>query len=92
MIRIKIFSDPTDFYSDAPQLIDQYIYIYQKNSLRKQHTAYEAGTSSDMNITDEALPDIHKNESYDVRLIKVDVNYVTLGLYHFYRMQIIKHK
>jgi len=45
-----------------------------------------------MSVTGEVLIDTDKNEPYDVRLTKTDVNYGTHGLYNFYRMQIIKHK
>jgi predicted DNA-binding WGR domain protein len=45
-----------------------------------------------MSITGEFLIDNEKNEPYDVRLTKTDVNYGIHGLYNFYRMQIIKHK
>jgi predicted DNA-binding WGR domain protein len=44
-----------------------------------------------MSLTGEVLIDTDKNEPYDVRLTKTDVSYGTVGLYNFYRMQIIKH-
>jgi len=45
-----------------------------------------------MSLTGEVLIDTDKNEPYDVRLTKTDVNYGVYGIYNFYRMQIIKHK
>ncbi|CAF4358739.1 unnamed protein product, partial [Rotaria sp. Silwood2] len=85
----KNLLDPPDFYCDAQQFIDKYI---SKHPLRKQNTAYEVDKLSGMNVTGEVLIDTDKNEPYDVRLTKIDVNYGIHGLYNFYRMQIIKHK
>ncbi|CAF1193546.1 unnamed protein product [Rotaria sordida] len=85
----KNLLDPLDFYFDAQQYIDKYI---SKRPLHKQNTAYEVDRLSGMNVTGEVLIDTDKNEPYDVRLTKTDVNYGIHGLYNFYRMQIIKHK
>ena len=85
----KNLLDSVDFYSDAQQFIDKFI---SKHPSLTYNTAYEVDRLSGMNITGEVLIDTDKNEPYDVRLTKVDVNYGIHGLYNFYRMQIIKHK
>ncbi|CAF3795485.1 unnamed protein product [Adineta steineri] len=79
----------TDFYNDAQQLIDDYILSHP---VITSNTAYNVDKSSGMNLTGEVLIDTDKNEPYDVRLTKIDVGYGIMGLYNFYRMQIIKHK
>jgi predicted DNA-binding WGR domain protein len=81
--------DQIDFYSDAQQFIDKYLSTHPS---RTHNTAYEIDRLSGMSLTGEVLIDTDKNEPYDVRLTKTDVNYGTHGLYNFYRMQIIKHK
>ncbi|CAF3862176.1 unnamed protein product [Adineta steineri] len=85
----KNLLDQPDFYSDAQQLIDKYI---SKHPSHTQNTAYQVDHLSGMSVTGEVLIDTDKNEPYDVRLTKTDVNYGIVGLYNFYRMQIIKHK
>ena len=81
--------DKPDFYSDAQNLIDEYISSHPSS---KYNDAYQVDRFSGMSLTGEVLIDIDKNEPYDVRLTKTDVSYGTHGLYNFYRMQIIKHK
>lgn len=78
-----------DFYSDAQQLIDQYVATHPSHSY---NSAYKVDYLSGMSQTGEVLIDEEKEEPYDVRLTKTDVTYGTHGLYNFYRMQIIKHK
>ena len=85
----KNLLDSVDFYFDAQQFIDNFI---SKHPALRYNTAYEVDRLSGMNITGEVVMDMEKNEPYDVRLTKVDVNYGIYGLYNFYRMQIIKHK
>ncbi|CAF3749255.1 unnamed protein product [Rotaria sp. Silwood1] len=45
-----------------------------------------------MSETGDIVWDTEKNESHDVRLTVTDVDYGLIGLYNFYRMQIIKRK
>ncbi|CAF0790374.1 unnamed protein product [Adineta steineri] len=85
----KNLLDQPDFYSDAQQLIDKYI---SKHPSHTQNTAYQVDHLSGMSVTGEVLIGTDKNEPYDVRLTKTNVNYGIVGLYNFYRTQIIKHK
>lgn len=85
----KILLDRTDFYADAQHLIEQYL---AKHPSKRHNAAYQVDPLSDMSQTGEVLIDAEKNEPYDVRLTKTDVEYGTHGFYNFYRMQIIKHK
>ncbi|CAF3593781.1 unnamed protein product [Rotaria socialis] len=78
-----------DYYSGAQEFIDQYVSTHASTDLR---TAYQVDPLSDMVQTGEIVMDTEKNEPYDVRLTITDVDYGLIGLYNFYRMQIIKHK
>jgi predicted DNA-binding WGR domain protein len=84
----KNLLDKPDFYNDAQHLIDEYILSHP---ISKTNTIYKVDPTSGMSLTGEILIDTDKNQPYDVRLTKTDVSYGTLGLYNFYRMQIIKH-
>ena len=81
--------DLPDYYSDAQQLIDQYI---STHTSQIPSTSFQVDPLSNMSQTGEILIDIEKNEPYDVRLTITDVDCGPIGLYNFYRMQIIKHK
>ncbi|CAF3244348.1 unnamed protein product [Rotaria sp. Silwood2] len=85
----KKLLDQPDYYSDAQKFIDQYISLHPSTII---NTAYQVDPLSNMSQTGEVLIDTQKNEPYDVRLTITDVNYGLIGLYNFYRMQIIKHK
>ena len=78
-----------DYYSDAQQFIDEYILTHSSKNLP---TTFQVDPISNMSQTGEVLIDTEKNEPYDVRLTITDVDYGLIGLYNFYRMQIIKHK
>ncbi|CAF1971897.1 unnamed protein product [Rotaria magnacalcarata] len=78
-----------DYYSGAQEFINQYISSHASINL---HTAYQVDPLSNMSQTGEIVMDTEKNEPYDVRLTITDVDYGLIGLYNFYRMQIIKHK
>jgi predicted DNA-binding WGR domain protein len=78
-----------DYYSDAQAFIDQYISDHPSETV---HAAYQVDPLSNMSQTGEIVIDTEKNEPYDVRLTITDVDYGLIGLYNFYRMQIIKHK
>ena len=78
-----------DYYSDAQAFIDQYI---SDHPSKTAHAAYRVDPLSNMSQTGEIVIDTEKNEPYDVRLTITDVDYGLIGLYNFYRMQIIKHK
>ncbi|CAF3484731.1 unnamed protein product [Rotaria sordida] len=86
----KKLLDKIDFYNDAQNLINEYISNHPTN--KSNNIEYKVDRLSGMSLTGEILIDTDKNEPYDVRLTKTDVNYGTYGLYNFYRMQIIKHK
>ncbi|UJR19473.1 hypothetical protein I4U23_022604 [Adineta vaga] len=97
-VRTTLFSvnDPNkqllglpDYYFDAQQFIDEYISIHSSKTV---HTVYQVDPLSNMSQTGEIMIDTEKNEPYDVRLTITDVDYGLIGLYNFYRMQIIKHK
>ena len=85
----NLLDSQPDFYSDAQQLIDKYLATHPSHT---ENAAYQVDRLSGMSVTGEVLIDNEKNEPYDVRLTKTDVNYGIVGLYNFYRMQIIKHK
>ena len=85
----KNLLDPPDFYSDAQQLIDKHLSTHPSHT---QNTAYQVDHLSGMSVTGKVLIDSDKNEPYDARLTKIDVNYGIHGLYNFYRMQIIQHQ
>lgn len=78
-----------DYYADAQQFIDQYILIH---SSEIPSTTFRVDPLSDMNKTGEVVIDTEKNEPYDVRLTITDIDCGPIGLYNFYRMQIIKQK
>ena len=98
-LRINHFSvnDPNadllntqpNFYDDAQNFIDNYLASHSKGKIERK---YPVDPASGMSLTGEVVQDTDKDEPYDVRLNKVDVNYGIFGLYNFYRMQIIKHK
>ena len=78
-----------DFYADAQELIDKHL---ASHPTRTENPAYQVDELSGMSLTGEVLIDRGKNEPFDVRLLRTDVNYGPYGFYNFYRMQIIKHK
>ena len=78
-----------DYYSDAQAFIEQYIIDHQSESV---HRVHQVDPLSNMSQTGEIVMDTDKNEPYDVRLTITDVDYGLIGLYNFYRMQMIKHK
>ena len=78
-----------DYYSDAQAFIDQYIVDHSSETVRP---TYQVDPISNMTQTGEIVMDTDKNEPYDVRLTITDVDYGLIGLYNFYRMQMIKHK
>ncbi|CAF4722582.1 unnamed protein product [Rotaria sp. Silwood1] len=69
--------------------IDQYISLHPSTTL---NTAYQVDPLSDISKIGEVLIDTKTNELYNVRLTITDINYGFIGLYNFYRIQIIKHK
>ena len=85
----KNLLDLPDYYSDAQQFIDQYISTHTSEI---PLTPYPVDPLSDMSHTGEIVIDTEKNEPYDVRLTITDVDCGPIGLYNFYRMQMIKHK
>ena len=85
----NLLDTPTDYYADAQQFIDEYI---SKHSTDSQHPLYPVDPLSDMKETGEVVLDNDKKEPYDVRLTITDIGCGPIGLYNFYRMQIIKHK
>ncbi|CAF0989151.1 unnamed protein product [Rotaria sordida] len=79
----------TDYYSDAQAYINQYIaarLVGDENSIHK------VDPLSSMSETGDIVWDTEKSEPFDVRLTITDVDYGLIGLYNFYRMQMIKHK
>ncbi|CAF2682426.1 unnamed protein product [Rotaria sp. Silwood2] len=80
---------PTDYYSDAQTYINQYI---AARPLDDENSIHKVDPLSNMSETGGIVWDTEKNEPYDVRLTITDVDYGLIGLYNFYRMQIIKHK
>ncbi|CAF0960955.1 unnamed protein product [Adineta ricciae] len=85
----NLLGDKPDFYRDAQKLIDDYISTHTAST---HNAAYQVDRASGMSLIGTVLIDADKNEPYDVRLTKIDVNYGRYGLYNFYRMQIIVHK
>lgn len=80
-----LLNHPLDFYSKAQQYIDQY--------LSTQSISMPAvDRLSNMTQIGEILMDDDKNQPYDVRLTITDIDSNLIGVYNFYRMQIIKHK
>ena len=84
-----LLNSSIDFYADAREYIEKY---HSSHSLTSTKSFYEVDQLSEMKYTGELCFDDELNLSYDVRLIKIDVNYGQFGLYNFYRLQIIKHK
>ncbi|CAF1574984.1 unnamed protein product [Rotaria sp. Silwood1] len=78
-----------DYYSDAQQYINQCI---AARPLDNTNSIHKVDPLSNMSETGDIVWDADKNEPYDVRLTITDVDYGLIGLYNFYRMQIIKHK
>ena len=78
-----------DFSADAQHFIEQYL---TKHPSRTHNAAYQVDPLSGLSAIGEVLIDTEKNEPFDVRLTKTDVEYGTHGFYNFYRMQIIQHK
>ncbi|CAF4208377.1 unnamed protein product [Rotaria sp. Silwood2] len=79
----------TDYYSDAQQYINECIAARPVDNM---NTIHRVDPLSSMSGTGDLVWDTDKNEPYDVRLTITDVDYGLIGLYNFYRMQIIKHK
>ncbi|CAF3833248.1 unnamed protein product [Rotaria sordida] len=79
----------TDYYSDAQAYINQYIAARPVDDANSIH---KVDRLSNMSETGDIVWDTDKSEPYDVRLTITDVDYGLIGLYNFYRMQIIKHK
>ncbi|CAF4352319.1 unnamed protein product, partial [Rotaria sp. Silwood2] len=85
----KEILDVPDYYSGSQEFINQYV---STHALKNLHTVYQVDPLSNMSQTGEIVMDTEKNEPYDIRLTITDVDYGLIGLYNFYRMQIIKHK
>lgn len=84
-----LLDSPPDFYADAQEYIDKYVASHATPS---ENLAYQVDHLSGMSLTGEVITDTEKNEPFDVRLLRTDVNYGPFGFYNFYRMQMIKHK
>ena len=83
-----LLDSPLDFYDDAQEYIDKYVASHATGS---DNLAYQVDHLSGMSLTGEVLTDTGKNEPFDVRLLRTNVNYGPFGFYNFYRMQMIKH-
>ncbi|CAF4917194.1 unnamed protein product [Rotaria sp. Silwood1] len=78
-----------DYYSDAQQYIEEYI---ATQSMNISSSVYKVDPLSRMSETADVVIDSQNNEPFDVRLTITDVDDGLIGLYNFYRMQIIKQR
>lgn len=78
-----------DYYSDAQQYINEYMTAHCMENVT---TVYKVDPLSNMSESGEIVIDEQNNEPFDVRLTITDVDQGLIGLYNFYRMQIIKHR
>lgn len=78
-----------NYYSDAQRLIDEYVL---KHASKTSSDLFTVDPLSNMSKTGKVVIDTERNKPYDIRLTITDVDCGPIGLYNFYRMQIIKHK
>lgn len=81
--------DVPDYYSDAQQYIDEYV---ATQSMTISSNVYKVDPLSKLSATADIVIDSKNNEPFDIRLTITDVDDGLIGLYNFYRMQIIKQR
>ncbi|CAF3793465.1 unnamed protein product [Rotaria socialis] len=78
-----------DYYSDAQKYIDEYV---AAQPMKISSKVYKVDPLSKMSETADIVIDSQNNEPFDIRLTITDVDDGLIGLYNFYRMQIIKQR